>query len=364
MRMINQWIRQGHFNEDKSIASTPDPVCVACQYGKAHKKSHTNDTASITGRHQYPGAGVSVDQLEAGYPGKLPTTKGLPTAKRYKYCNLWVDHYSRYIYPTFHETKEVSEMVKSKQDYFQAFAVRFNVKIRSMRADNGAYASALFKTACDLDQQDLTFCAVGRHWQNGVAERYIGIVTQTARTILLHAMANWPGVINEEFWPFAIRHACTFHNASIRSDILSLFTGNKAPWSMEDFRVFGSPVFVLDKKLQYGDSLAKWKARSWLGIYVGHSLVHSGNVPVIYNPSTTHVSPQFHVVFDDQFSTVSSNPSDFSNEFYTKLYNNSTWFYNDVFTNTDDLHTFETNWIAPPLAKQDNKTAKKAKRTQ
>jgi hypothetical protein len=366
MKTLNHWIRQGHFNVNPSIASVPDPICVACQYGKAHKKAHKTDNASITERHRYPGAGVSADQLEAGYPGKLPTTKGLPTTKRYKYCNLWVDHYSKYIYPTFHETKEVSEMVKSKQD-FQAFAARFNVKIRSIRADNGAYASALFKTACDLDQQDLTFCAVGGHWQNGVAERYIGIVTQTARTLLLHAMANWPGIVNEEFWPFAIRHACTFHNASIRTDLGKsphhLFTGNKAPWSMDDFRVFGSPVFVLDKKLQDGDSLAKWKARSWLGVYVGHSLVHSGNAPVIYNPRTTHISPQFHVVIDDNFSTVTSKPSELSADFITRLYNNSTWFHDDLYTNTSDLHTFDTYWTAPPYSKQALRKPKKTKLT-
>ncbi len=41
-------------------------------------------------------------------------------------------------------------MVKSKLE-FQAFAARFNVKIQSIRADNGAYASALFKTACEQD---------------------------------------------------------------------------------------------------------------------------------------------------------------------------------------------------------------------
>ena len=108
----------------------------------------------------------------------------------FKYCNLWADQYSKYIYLKFHETKEVSGMVKSKQD-FQAFAPRFSVENKSIRADNGASASVLFKTACDLDQQDLTFCATGGHWQNGVVECYIGIVMQTARVILLHAMARY-----------------------------------------------------------------------------------------------------------------------------------------------------------------------------
>jgi len=48
--------------------------------------------------------------------------------------------------------------------------------------------------------------------------------------------------------------------------------------------VFGSPAFVLDKRLQDGDSLPKLKACSWQDVYIGPSLVHARNVPVIYNP--------------------------------------------------------------------------------
>ncbi len=68
--------RNGYIQVDPAVASAPDPICVACQYGKAHKKSHTGDKAPIAIRHDYPGAGVSADQLEAGYPGRLPTTWG------------------------------------------------------------------------------------------------------------------------------------------------------------------------------------------------------------------------------------------------------------------------------------------------
>jgi len=49
---------------------------------------------------------------------------------------------------------------------------------------------------------------------------------------------------------------------------------------------------------------AKWEPRSRLGIYIGHSPCHAGTVPLVLNPRTLHVSPQFHVAFDDHFTTV------------------------------------------------------------
>jgi hypothetical protein len=74
--------------------------------------------------------------------------------------------------------------------------------------------------------------------------------------------------------------------------------------------VWGCPVYVLDPTLQQGSKLPKWQPRSRRGIFVGFSPAHSSDVPLILNTQTGHISPQFHVVFDDNFSTVNSLTSD------------------------------------------------------
>eukprot|EP00957_Ditylum_brightwellii_P161131 12268599-Ditylum_brightwellii.AAC.1 len=74
---------------------------------------------------------------------------------------------------------------------------------------------------------------------------------------------------------------------------------------LKDEHTWGCPVYVLDQKLQDGiGSLPKWDPWARVGINLGRSRSHSQNVHFILNPHTGHVSPQYHVVFDDNFSTV------------------------------------------------------------
>ena len=69
--------------------------------------------------------------------------------------------------------------------------------------------------------------------------------------------------------------------------------------------VWGSPVFVLEPKFQKGGiKIPKWAARSHHGLFVGFSKNHAATVGLILNHTTGSITPQFHVVYDDYFSTT------------------------------------------------------------
>jgi hypothetical protein len=72
-----------------------------------------------------------------------------------------------------------------------------------------------------------------------------------------------------------------------------------------DFHTFGCPCYVLDQRLQSGNgTVLKREPCAWMGIYVGQSPLHASDIALILNPRTGHISPQLHVVFNDDFTTV------------------------------------------------------------
>ena len=75
---------------------------------------------------------------------------------------------------------------------------------------------------------------------------------------------------------------------------------------VKSFHTLSSPIYVLNARLQnYGGAGSpKWKPRSRIGVYIGHSPFHAGSVALVWNPTTGRGSPQYHVVFDNDFSTV------------------------------------------------------------
>ena len=107
--------------------------------------------------------------------------------------------------------------------------------------------------------------------------------------MLLHVMQMWPDVVNSVIWSYAFLHAVHLHNCTPWSNEtmspFTLFTNEDTMINPNDFKVFGSPVYVLDPSLQSGSlGPGKWKERSYQGVYVGHLPNHASNVILVYNP--------------------------------------------------------------------------------
>jgi hypothetical protein len=120
--------------------------------------------------------------------------------------------------------------------------------------------------------------------------------------MLIHAMINWPDVVHENLWPSVAIHNVTPGPSTMSPD--EIFSGAKHPSRLSDFPTFGCPIFVLDSHLQQGNKIPKWKLRSRQGTYLGPSPNHASSVPLVLNLQSGLVSPQYHVVFDDNFTTV------------------------------------------------------------
>ena len=75
--------------------------------------------------------------------------------------------------------------------------------------------------------------------------------------------------------------------------------------NLKDEHPCGCPIYVLGHRLQgVTGGMPKWEPRSCLGIYLGRSPFHASSVTLVLNPCNGHVSPQYHVAFNNNSSTV------------------------------------------------------------
>ena len=88
---------------------------------------------------------------------------------------------------------------------------------------------------------------------------------------------------------------------------LEIFSGAKidSSWITRS-RVFGSPSYVLDPKVQDGKKLPRWSPKSRRGQFLGRSNHHASDIGLIRTLRTGYMSTQYHVVYDDFYTTVSA----------------------------------------------------------
>ena len=189
------------------------PPCGSCLFGRQSRRPKKAKFGNPIRKpeHNYPGGGVSADQIISAQPGLVPQSSGNLTNKRITAVTVFVDHNSDFSYVVLMTECSGKETLRAKQE-FEAFAASHGVRIAHYHADNGRFQESMFTDDVQLNAQTISFCGVNAHHQNGIVERHIRKITESSRTMLLHAERLWPEAISPILWPFAIKYAAHIHN--------------------------------------------------------------------------------------------------------------------------------------------------------
>ena len=110
-------------------------------------------------------------------------------------------------------------------------------------------------------------------------------------------------------WHLAVQYSTYVYKTLPWANNISpsdLFFGSTLPWhKLQNMHVWGCPVYVLSPTLQSGNKISWWEPRSRCGVFCGLSTIHSSEVHQVLNLTTGSTTTQFHMVFDDLFTTAS-----------------------------------------------------------
>jgi Reverse transcriptase (RNA-dependent DNA polymerase) len=300
--------------------------CAICEYAKGHRRSVHPRQHQPTKRlsqpveldttvgalkigHLKPGAEVSVDHFESRILGRTFDSYGKVTSETYKGGCIFADHGSGFIHVEMQLGFSGVETIRAKQE-FERMAILAGVHIESYLTDSGAFKAHAFVRHIQNHNQQIHYCGANAHHKNGVAERAVKSISNMARAMLLHASSHWKDNVDASLWPMAVKYAVhLFNNLPNEQNLCpaDIFMGVTIPrHRLASLHVWGCPVYILDARLQAGQKIPRWQPRSRQGMFVGISSLHSSDVPLILNMQTGSITPQFHVVFDDYFSTVTS----------------------------------------------------------
>ena len=176
----------------KCIARANAVKCAACQAGKQIKKPASRKGKIIGDTVRKPGDLIHMDQAQSSTPGRPLTYSGKNSKQKIFYVTVFVDSISKKVFVEFHNSTGAKEAIAAKHN-MERDAYKSGVKIKSFRADNGIFKSEEFRLELKNNAQDITYCGVGAHHQNGIAERYIRTMVEKARTVLQNGSAVSPG---------------------------------------------------------------------------------------------------------------------------------------------------------------------------
>jgi hypothetical protein len=291
-------------------------MCHTCELAKAKRrakksplqtKTTERDGALKTGNLKV-GARVSLDHFESILLGRSYESYDKPSSTKFNGGALYVDRASGLVHCE-HQVGFLRRGNNSWKAKIEKMCMDNGVVVQDYLTYSGTFKAHKFVAHIHETHQMMHFCGTNAHHQNGVAERAIQTISNMARAMILHAIMHWKDGIDASLWPMAVNHAIhiLYNNTPNKGFTPSdIFTDSTVPrHRLLDLHVWGCPVNVLGPQIQQGRKLPRWQPRSRRGVKLGLSLQHSSEVHLVLNLQTGSIDTQYHVVFDDQFTTVS-----------------------------------------------------------
>ena len=158
------------------LSTCNPPLCLSCLYGKAHKQPWRTK-----GKHRHricsecdvvPGKATSSNTFEVTVPGLIPQSTGKLMQDKFSAGTVFVDHATNFGNVHLQIDLTTNSAIEAKEAYKRKMA-EYDVKVQSYYTDNGIFRSKGFQEHIQQSNQKITFCGVGAHFQNGIAENYI-----------------------------------------------------------------------------------------------------------------------------------------------------------------------------------------------
>ncbi len=140
---------------------------------------------------------------------------------------------------------------------------------------------------------------------------------------MIDAAIRWPDMADTSVWAMAVSHAVFLwdHMPNPHTGLSPTDIFTRSRWKLSQLH----NVHMSD-----GNKIPRWKPRSQRCINLGFAKVYASSVALVLNPNTRTITPQFHCVFDDWFSTITSDVNalpDFASASWYNMFDDSHYQY-------------------------------------
>ncbi|CAJ1928502.1 unnamed protein product, partial [Cylindrotheca closterium] len=275
----SQRMRTLHTHISKQVEP---PKCAACCYAKAKQhavakaKTHAcvkDAPSSLCANTLYPGQEVSIDHLVSSVPGQTYTGYGKGhKSEMFRGSAIFVNNATGYIFVQHQKSLNTHKTLRAKEMY-EANCGDLGVVPQKYCSDKAAvFHSHKYKQHLEAFSQTQKFAGVGQHHANGIVEKAIQDIQSTARICSLPPQP-----------PPQRQHWSHTHGQILPPTL--------APLQISRYPCVWRP-HLRSRQENRGCPF------------------HASTVPLVLNPRTGAITPQFNCIFDDWFATLSANVDD------------------------------------------------------